>query len=105
MSEQHTESLLHYVERIEDAAADRQAASDIMAGHYAAAKAAGYLPALVRQVVKERRIESSVRAGQYATLDSYRRELGLFADTPLGAAAVAAWDRVGNNIVRPRPFA
>jgi hypothetical protein len=71
--------------------------------NYAAAKAAGYVPALVRQVVKERRLDAGERADQYARLARYRDEVGLFADTPLGEAALRA---LADNVTPyPRPFA
>jgi uncharacterized protein (UPF0335 family) len=90
MSELHTETLMRYVDRIENAEADKRAASDVLNGIYAEVKEAGFVPALLRQVVKERRIEAGIRDAQYALLNSYREALGLFADTPLGEAAMRA---------------
>jgi uncharacterized protein (UPF0335 family) len=101
MSELHTETLLRYVDRIENAEADKRAASDVLNGIYAEVKEAGLVPAFLRQVIKERRIEAGIRDAQYALLNSYREALGLFADTPLGEAAM----RAGNVTPMPRAFA
>jgi uncharacterized protein (UPF0335 family) len=102
MSEHHTDDgLLRYVERIEAMQIARQTANEGMRGIYAEAKEAGLVPALLRQIVRERQLDADVRADQYATLNDYRETLGLFADTPLGEAAVRA-----ENVTRmPRPFA
>ena len=44
----------------------------------------------MRRIVAERRLDPDTRAEQYATLDCYRRSLGMLADLPLGQAAMKA---------------
>ena len=56
----------------------------------AEAKEAGHVPKHLRQIVRESRLEPDVRKDHLATLDQMRRELGWFADTPLGEAALRA---------------
>jgi uncharacterized protein (UPF0335 family) len=90
MSELHTETLLRYVDRIEEAAAEVRAAKDVEKGVYAEAKEAGFQPKLLRQVIRERAMDPQVRIDLYRILGDYRTALGLYADTPLGEAAMRA---------------
>jgi uncharacterized protein (UPF0335 family) len=77
------------------------------------AKQAGLVPAILRQIVAERKLEPELRNWRYQLLDAYRRALGMLADTPLGEAAMrqAAGETTGEFVHRmhtaekPRPFA
>lgn len=102
MSEEHTETvgldgeaLERYVEELEEKHAERKTLNEAIREVYAQIKQAGMDPATVRQMVRERRLEPEVRADQYRLRNEYREALGLFADTPLGEAAIN----------RPIPFA
>lgn len=62
-------------------------------------KDAGYVPAIVRQMVKERAMPAEEREALYRMVGSYRTGAGLldFSTTPLGQAAeIHEW---------PKPFA
>ncbi len=77
---------------------------------YAEARDAGLNVPMVRQMVREKRMEEDARRTLYALQSQYRGELGLFADTPLGAATVereAATTATSNgrSARKPKPFA
>jgi uncharacterized protein (UPF0335 family) len=85
------------VERnLDEQAIIRQGLKDILKR----AKNAGFVPAFVRLMAKERRMEQDDRDAKYRTEAEYRTALGMFADTPLGEAAMGA-----AHIERPTPFA
>ena len=99
MSEMHTASatttagvnamaLQRFVRRIEQKHDTRKELNDEIKEIYGEVKAAGMDPATVRQMVKERKLAPEVRADQYRLRDEYRAALGLYADTPLGEAAM-----------------
>jgi hypothetical protein len=60
-------------------------------------------------MVKERALDPQIRHDQYAIRDEYRRALGLYADTELGAAALRSFSEGGERAeataTKPRPFA
>ena len=84
----NNEALGRYVERIETLHHERKSLNDDIREVYSEAKEAGLVPAILRQIVRERRLDDEVRHDQYALLDTYRRALGMLADTPLGEAAL-----------------
>jgi len=96
----NAESLERYVDRIEEKHIARDEISADIRAIYDEAKSAGFVTAIMRQIVKERRMEADERHDHYALLDSYRSALGMLADTPLGAAAM---ERAEERW--PRPFA
>lgn len=84
------EQLKSYVERIERLEEEKKAISGDISEVYAEAKANGFDAKIMRQVIRERRMDSQDRTEQEALLDLYRRALGMLADTPLGLAAMGA---------------
>jgi uncharacterized protein (UPF0335 family) len=84
----NNDALDRYVTRIESLHVDRDAISGDIKEAYAEAKSAGFVTGIIRQIVRERRMEDDERHDQYALLDSYRAALGMLADTPLGQAAM-----------------
>jgi uncharacterized protein (UPF0335 family) len=82
------EALARYVNRIEALHNDRADINEAVQAVYEEARQAGFQPPILRQVLKERKLDPEVRADQYALLDAYRRALGMLADTPLGEAAM-----------------
>jgi uncharacterized protein (UPF0335 family) len=92
------EALRSYVERVSNLHDQRDEISTDIREVYAEAKDAGFDTTLLREVVKEHRIDPEARSARYAKLDAYRRALGMLADTPLGEAAIGGMER-------PRPFA
>lgn len=83
------EALGRYVDRIEALHVDRDELTASIKEVYDEAKSAGFVTAVLRQIVRERRMEPDERHDHYALLDSYRSALGMLADTPLGEAAMA----------------
>jgi uncharacterized protein (UPF0335 family) len=75
------------IERLQD---DRAKINAAIATTYKNARSAGFNARLLRRIVAERRLDPDTRAEQYATLDRYRRSLGMLADLPLGQAAMKA---------------
>ena len=96
------EALGRYVDRIERLHVDRDVIAGDIKSVYAEAKSAGFVTGIIRQIVRERRMEEDERHDHYALLDSYRRALGMVADLPLGQAAM---DRAAAEAPKPRRFA
>lgn len=92
------DALGRYVDRIEALHVDRDELMASIKEVYEEAKSAGFVTAVLRQIVRERRMEETERHEHYALLDSYRSALGMLADTPLGEAAMA-------TIIKPKAFA
>lgn len=95
----NADALSRYVDRIENLHKERDAVTTDIKAVYEEAKSAGFVTKAIRQIVRERRMEETERHDHYALLDAYRAALGMFADTPLGEAAVA---RVSQRRARPR---
>lgn len=83
------ERLRSFVERIERLEEERRATAGDIREVYAEAKSAGYDTKVMRQVIRERLMDTADRQEQEALLDVYRRALGGYADTPLGRATIA----------------
>jgi uncharacterized protein (UPF0335 family) len=77
-----------YVDRVCNLHDDRDAVTADIKEVYAEAKEAGFDTTILRTVVREQRTDSEARNSRYRLLDAYRAALGLYADTPLGQAAV-----------------
>jgi len=108
MVEVENEALARYVDRLEGLDVERQQLNSRIRVVYDEAKEAGFQPQILRQIVRERKLEPEVRRDQYALLDAYRRALGMLADTPLGEAAMRTAGNGTAHIMaaeRPRPFA
>jgi uncharacterized protein (UPF0335 family) len=119
------EALRRYVEPIEELMGDRQALNRKITAVYRKAKEAGYQTPILRVIIAERALEPQVWADQQTLLQQYRQALGMFADTPLGEAAmqsaeedltarraenIAATEasrdaRNGSDVKKPKPFA
>jgi uncharacterized protein (UPF0335 family) len=89
------DALNGYVDRIEALHNERDELNESIREVYKEAKDAGFDTTVVREIVRELRMERDARLSRYALLDSYRQALGMLADTPLGEAALS----------RPLPFA
>lgn len=86
------ERLRLLIERIERLEEEKAGITDDIRDVYAEAKAVGYDPKIMRQVVRLRKMDANDRAEMEAILETYKRALGMLADTPLGQAALS---RVG----------
>jgi len=84
------DGLNRYTDRIMVQMAERDAVNDGIKQIYEEAKEAGFVPKILRKIVAEMRMDAEARVSQYNLLDEYRQALGLYVDTPLGAAAMAA---------------
>ena len=73
-----------FIERIERLEEERIALGDDLREVYAEAKATGFDPKIMRQIVRLRRMESSDREEQEYLLDTYKAALGMIA-LPLGS--------------------
>lgn len=81
-------ALQGYIERLETLIEERAGLTADMAEIYQEAKDAGFVPKLMREVIRERAMEPDARAERENMLDLYRQQLGMLADLPLGAAAL-----------------
>lgn len=83
------ERLRLLIERIERLEEEKAGIADDIRDVYAEAKAVGYDAKIMRQVIKLRKMQPDDRAEMEAILETYKRALGMLADTPLGQAALA----------------
>jgi uncharacterized protein (UPF0335 family) len=77
MIESTDDRLRLLIERIERLADERQGIQDDIKDVYAEAKSAGYIPKVMREIVKLRKMERSTRQEHDAILDVYRSALGV----------------------------
>lgn len=84
-------SLIERIERLEE---ERRALGGDIKDIYDEAKSAGFDVKVMRRLVKDRRMDPAVLEEQETLLEVYRRALGEYASTPIGAAAM---DRVAGG--------
>jgi uncharacterized protein (UPF0335 family) len=80
--------LKSFIERIERLESEKRDLAGDIKEVYAEAKGTGFNPKIMRQIIKERRMDKDDLDEREALLDTYRRALGMFVDTPLGEAAM-----------------
>lgn len=100
MSAKRNGLLLHHVQAIEVLEERKRRLAQDVAARMKAARADGFDPAIIRAVVRERRMTAEQREEQQALLDMYRAALGMLADTPLGDAARR---RLSGEAAKPDP--
>lgn len=100
-------ALRAYVERIVNLHEDRDNINGDIREVYAEAKEAGFVTAMLRQMVKEQRMDGEARNAMYQLQEEYRIKLGMLTGTPLGEAAIerAVVGTVERAVDRPTPFA
>jgi uncharacterized protein (UPF0335 family) len=81
--------LLSFVERIERLEEEKAALAGDIREVYSEAKGTGFDVKALREIVRERKQDAADRQEREAILDCYRRALGMYAETPLGQAALA----------------
>lgn len=103
----NNEALRGFIDEIERQFDERRIVTEALRGTYERARAAGFVPAFLREMVRERQMAAEDRQARYRTLDEYRHALGMLADTPLGEAAMerAADEDVVRRAEKPKPFA
>jgi len=77
--------LIERVERLEE---EKKGIADDIRDVYSEAKARGFDPKIMRQLVRLRKMKPDDRAEMEAVLDTYKAALGMLYDTPLGQAAI-----------------
>lgn len=82
------ETIQRWIDRIESAEEDKAEAQRALRELYREAKAIGLDPAMLRRMVKLRRMTAAERAEADAREQVYRAALGMLDGTPLGAAAM-----------------
>ncbi|MEE8222706.1 MAG: DUF2312 domain-containing protein [Alphaproteobacteria bacterium] len=80
--------LKSYIDRVERLDGEKAALAADIREVYAEAKKAGLNTRAMRQIVRERRAEPDIQAEHLAAMEQMRRDLGMYAETPLGQAAV-----------------
>lgn len=84
------ERLRSYIERVERLEAQKKELNEDIKEIMLEVKSAGFVPAIVRQIIKERGMDPDKRAEKEALLEVYRNALGDYVSTPLGEAALEA---------------
>ena len=69
--------LSQYIERIERLEDEKQALMDDLRDIYSEARATGFEPKIMRQIIKLRKLDSEVLAEQDILLSTYRAAVGL----------------------------
>ena len=82
--------LRSFIERVERLEEEKAALTTDIREVYSEAKATGFDVKIMRQIVRERKLDKADRDEQQCLLDLYRQALGMLSDTPLGQAALAA---------------
>ena len=82
------ERLRSFVERIENLEDEKAALTADIREVYAEARAVGFDPKIMRQIVRLRKMESSDRQEQEALLDTYKAALGM--GPPVGPSEAPA---------------
>ena len=85
MSADRLRSLVERIERLEE---ERKALGNDIKDIYAEAKSAGFDVKVLRQLIRERKQDPADVEEHESLLEIYRRALGEFVATPLGAAAM-----------------
>lgn len=81
------EALKRYCERVREIRAERRELNENLGGVMKEAKSAGFVPEMIRGIVREMEMEDEARETFFATQEAYRRAVGLLADLPLGRAS------------------
>lgn len=86
--------LAGFVSRIERLNEEKAALQADISAVFAQAKSAGFDASVMREIIKERKMDTAERIERETLRDIYRHALGMLADTPLGEAAL---DRAGTG--------
>jgi uncharacterized protein (UPF0335 family) len=104
----NNQALQRHVAEIEGLIDERSGVNARIKECYQRAKDAGFQTPILREIIRERKLEAEVRADRYALLDAYRKALGLYAETPLGEwamrqGAAGAGDPLQTDPLKPQP--
>jgi uncharacterized protein (UPF0335 family) len=81
------DQLRSFIERIERLEEEKRTLAADIKDVYAEAKGSGFDPAIMRQIIKERRADPDDLSEHETMLDLYRRALAGWDSTPLAKAA------------------
>lgn len=81
------EKLRQYISRIEQLEVEKTELASHVRDAYAEAKANGFDPKIMRQVIRIRKLDVSTRNEQEALLDTYKHALGMLVDESAEEAA------------------
>jgi uncharacterized protein (UPF0335 family) len=93
------ESLGRYVARVLELEKERSEISEVINEVYAEAKEAGFVTKLLRQLVREQKMDPRVLEEHLAQMDAYRHALGQLTGTPLGTVAEQTYEK---SLKKPR---
>lgn len=92
--------LKSYLERVERLEEERKEMADEIRAVYAEAKARGFEPKAIREMVKRRRKDPAELAEDDTLLETYMHACGMISENPLAAAVASlARDAVGRDLV------
>lgn len=84
------DQLRSFIERVERLEEEKRSLAADIKEVFAEAKGTGFDTKIMRQIIKERRMDKDDLDEQETLLDIYRRALGMLVDLPLGEAAMRA---------------
>ena len=84
--------LENYIKRIERLEEEKKAIAKDIKEVYSEAKATGFDVKIMRKIIAERKKDEADRQEEAYLLETYRKALGMLADTPLGRAALGEKD-------------
>jgi uncharacterized protein (UPF0335 family) len=94
MAECTDDRLRLLIERVERLEEEKKGIGDDIKDVYGEAKAVGYDVKIMRQIVRERKMNPDDRREHESMLDVYRASLGMdFSATPLGSATIKRVER------------
>lgn len=89
------------VSRIEKLEEEKATIAEDIKEIYAEAKGTGFDPKIIKKIISLRKQDASKRAEEQALLATYMESLGMLADTPLGAAALAKVQKAPAKVAAP----
>ena len=86
----HNKQLQSLIERIERLEEEKAGIAADIRDIYKEAKSNGFDAKVMREIIKERKMDANERQEREALKETYMHALGMLADTPLGEAAMKA---------------
>lgn len=80
--------LRSFIERIERLEEEKTALLSDIKEVYSEAKGSGFDVKIMREIIKDRKMDPADLQEREFLIDTYRKALGMLADTPLGEAAL-----------------
>lgn len=80
--------LRSFIERVERLEEEKRGLAEDIKEVFSEAKGAGFDTKIMRQIIKDRRMDADDLREQESLINIYKRALGMFSSTPLGEAAM-----------------